>query len=678
VRRIKQAGQGLSPNLSNPERKADHSMNAFKISSPSASDFATVSAMEWLETNGLGGYSCSTVAGIHTRRYHGLLVASTEPPVGRKVLLSKLDETIVIGQQRFELGANQYPGAIHPRGYQFLKSFDRDLFPVFEFEAGNVTIKKTIAAVHGENTTLVLYDVVKASQPFRLEFLPLCSARDHHNICHANDAISQEYAFRDGIFSTRNYQDSPELFISVPKSEFIAARHWYHNFEYELERYRGLEYQEDLYNHGKFFVQLKEGDRLGIIISTENPAGRDAFELFEKEIHRRDVLVASFSFNNNIRRLVFAADQFVVKRGADLKTIIAGYPWFSDWGRDTMIALPGICLVTGKYDDAKKILRAFASSVSEGMLPNRFLDHGEKPEYNTIDATLWFFQAIYKYVRYTNDKEFVREILPVLRDIIAWHYKGTRFNIHVDTDQLLTGGADGVQLTWMDARVGDWVVTPRRGKAVEINALWYNALCVMAGLSDDPEESKAYQQKAAQAKTSFNELFWNTRQAALFDHVDGSYCNDDIRPNQIYALSLAFPVINEERAKSVLKRVTDKLFTSRGLRSLSPDNRAYVAVYGGDPWARDSAYHQGTVWSFLMGPYIDALFFVEGDQAKPGATKIISSFFEHLDERGIGTVSEIFDAQPPHAPRGCFAQAWGVGEVLRVAIEYKLFKSLDS
>jgi predicted glycogen debranching enzyme len=654
-------------------------MNAFKISSPSASEFATVSAMEWLETNGLGGYSCSTVSGIHTRRYHGLLVASTEPPVGRKVLLSKLDETIVIGQQRFELGANQYPGAVHPRGYQHLKSFERDLFPVFEFEAGGVTIKKTIAAVHGENTTLVLYDVLKASQPFRLEFLPLCSARDHHNICHANDAISQEYTFRDGIFSTRNYQDSPELFISVPGSEFIAARHWYHNFEYELERYRGLEYQEDLFNHGRLFLQLKEGDQLGIIVSTENPAGRDAAKLFEKELQRREALVASFNFNDNIRRLVLASDQFVVKRGADLKTIIAGYPWFSDWGRDTMIALPGICLVTGKYDDAKKILKAFASSVSEGMLPNRFLDHGEKPEYNTIDATLWFFQAIYKYFCYTKDKEFIREILPVMRDIIAWHYKGTRFNIHVDADQLLTGGADGVQLTWMDARVGDWVVTPRRGKAVEINALWYNALCVMAELSDDAEESKMYQQKASHAKYSFNELFWNARQAALYDHVDGSYYNDDVRPNQIYALSLAFPVISHERARFVFKLVTDKLFTPRGLRSLSPDNRAYVANYGGDPWARDSAYHQGTVWSFLIGPYVDALFFVEGDQAKQKATAIINSFFEHLNERGIGTVSEIFDAQPPHVPRGCFAQAWGVGEVLRVAMEYKLFdRDLDS
>jgi predicted glycogen debranching enzyme len=307
------------------------------------------------------------------------------------------------------------------------------------------------------------------------------------------------------------------------------------------------------------------------------------------------------------------------------------------------------------------------------MLPNRFLDHGEKPEYNTIDATLWFFQAVYKYFQYTSDRDFIDEILPVMRDILQWHYKGTRYNIRVDSDHLLTGGSDGVQLTWMDARVGDWVVTPRRGKAVEINALWYNALCVMAELSDDEAEVKFYQQNAAYTKYSFNELFWNPRQAGLFDHVEGSYRNDDIRPNQIYALSLAFPVVHEERAKHVLKLVTDKLFTPRGLRSLSPDSRAYVPRYGGDPWMRDAAYHQGTVWGFLIGPYVDAMFFVEGDHAKERARDIIIGVFDHLDERGVGTVSEIFDALAPHIPRGCFAQAWSVGEVLRAAIEYKLF-----
>lgn len=649
-------------------------MNSFKISTPASADFATVSSMEWLETNGLGGYSCSTVSGMHARRYHGLLVASTNPPVARKVILSKLDETIAIGSQRFELSSNQYPGAVHPRGFQYLESFERDLFPVFEFDAGGTRIRKTIAAVHGENTVLVLYEVIKSTHPFRLELLPLCSARDHHNICHANDTLNQEFNFHDGVFSTRNYYDTPELFVMVPGAEFMSTRHWYHNFEYEIERYRGLEYQEDLFNHGKFFVQLKEGDKLGVIISIENPSGRDAFELFEKEKRRREELARPFDYNNNLRRLALAADQFVVKRGDDLKTIIAGYPWFSDWGRDTMISLPGICLVTGKYDEARKILKAFASSISEGMLPNRFPDHGEKPEYNTIDASLWFFQAIYKYFKYTNDKVFVDELLPRLRDIIDCHYKGTRYNIRVDGDQLLTGGAEGVQLTWMDARVDDWVVTPRRGKVVEINALWYNALRVMAELTDDASESNSYLEKAALTKTNFNELFWNARQLALFDFVEGSHCNDDVRPNQIYALSLSFPVVNEERAKSILKIVTEKLLTPRGLRSLSSDNRAYVPFYGGDRWTRDSAYHQGTVWSFLMGPYIDALFLVEKEAAREKAKKIINTFFEHLNERGIGTVSEIFDGQSPHVSRGCFAQAWGVGEILRVAMEYKLFE----
>lgn len=650
-------------------------MSKFKISAPFISDFAVTSNLEWLETNGIGGYCCSTVSGAHTRRYHGILVASTEPPVGRKVLLSKLDETLIVAGQRFELGANQYPGAVHPRGFQFLKNFERDLFPVFEFEAGGIHLRKTVAAIHGENTVTIIYEVLKSDSGFRLEFLPLCSARDHHNICHANDAISQQYSFDQSVFSTRNYPDSPELFISIPGSDFIPTQHWYHNFEYDIERYRGLEHQEDLFNHGKFFVQLKEGDRLGIIVSTEHPRGRDVFELFHLENERRTRLVSAFEFNDNIRQTVFAADQFVVRRGKDLKTIIAGYPWFSDWGRDTMIALPGLCLVTGKHEDAKKILRAFAASVSEGMLPNRFPDHGEKPEYNTIDATLWFFQAVYKYFQYTHDREFVNELLPVLTDIITWHYKGTRYNIHVDHDELLTGGADGVQLTWMDARVGDWVVTPRSGKAVEINALWYNALCVIAELCDNTEDSKMYQDKAQRVKESFNKIFWDSRNAALFDHIEGSYRNDDIRPNQIYAMSLSFPVLAQDQAKYVVKLVTDKLLTPRGLRSLSPDHRSYAPRYGGDQWTRDSSYHQGTVWSFLMGPYIDALFYVEGETAKDKARQIIENFFEHLNERGIGTVSEIFDGQAPHTPRGCFAQAWGVGEVLRVAIEYKLFGS---
>ena len=647
-----------------------------KFTQEKLKDFNYCRSLEWLETNGLGGYASATVSGANSRRYHGLLMAAMHPPVGRTVLLSKLDETLVINGQRFELSANQYPGAVHPQGFQYLKTFERNLFPEFVFEAGGVKLKKTIAAVQGENTTLVLYEVLKAEKQFSLELLPLGASRDYHGLSHANDSIYTGYLFNNGVFQTKNYQDSPELFIQVPQSNFEPSPNWYHNFEYSVEQYRGLDFQEDLFTYGKFTVGLKKGDRLGVIISTEDPSRKDAFRLFEQEKKRKEHLISMCNAQEEIEQLVLAADQFIVKRGKDFKTIIAGYHWFSDWGRDTMIALPGLCLVTKRYDDARKILKAFAESVSEGMLPNRFPDYGEAPEYNTVDATLWFFHAIYKYYQHTHDQEFIQSLLPVLKDIIEWHYKGTRYNIHVDSDELLYSGQDGVQLTWMDAKVGDWVVTPRKGKAVEINALWYNALSVMAALlteAGNAKEAIVFQDKASRVHTNFNKLFWNESQKYLYDFVDGDTKNDDLRPNQIYALSLPFSLLEKSKAQKVLTAVTEKLLTPRGLRSLSPDHKEYKPVYAGDQWHRDGAYHQGTVWSFLLGPYIDALVTLKGSKGKSEAAAILKNFFEHLNETGVGTVSEIFDANSPHYARGCIAQAWGVGEVLRVAIEHDLF-----
>ena len=372
-----------------------------------------------------------------------------------------------------------------------------------------------------------------------------------------------------------------------------------------------------------------------------------------------------------------AADQFIVKRG-DLNTIIAGYHWFADWGRDTMIALPGLCLTVGRVKEAKQILKQFAESVSEGMLPNRFPDYGEAPEYNTIDATLWFFHAIHEYYKSTEDKTFLKSIFSVLQEIIAWHYKGTRYNIKVDPDdELLGGGSEGVQLTWMDAKVGNWVVTPRRGKPVEINALWYNALCCMEVFAEtlgQSEEAAQYKTKAARVLKSFNEKFWNEKQKCLYDYIDGNIKNEDLRPNQIYALSLSFPLLSGDRAKKVLQTITDNLLTSRGLRSLAGFHKEYRPAYGGDIWMRDGCYHQGTVWSFLLGPYVDALFYVKGEKGRAEALRLVKRFFDHLDEAGVGTVSEIFDADPPHTPRGCIAQAWGVGEVLRVILKYNILE----
>jgi predicted glycogen debranching enzyme len=641
-------------------------------------DFRKASSLEWLETNGIGGYSSSTVAGAHTRRYHGLLVAAMSPPVGRTVVVSKLDETIVQGEERFELSSNQYSGAVHPEGFKHLTKFERDLFPEFYYKAGDVELKKTIAAIHGENTTVIVYEVLSAKEKFTLELLPLYACRDFHSTSHANDSINQPYLFQDGLFRTVNYQGCPEVNISVPGSEFKESKGWYYNFEYAIEQYRGLDFKEDLYTHGKFVVELKKGSKLGIIISTEDTTGKDALQLLEKERKRREIVAKDFAANDELKRLALAADQFIVKRG-ELKTIIAGHHWFADWGRDTMISLPGLCLTTGRFEDAKNILKAFANSVSEGMLPNRFPDQGEAPEYNTFDATLWYFHAIYKYYECTKDKEFIQSIIPVLQDIIDWHYKGTRYNIHVDpSDELLYGGQDGVQLTWMDAKVGDWVVTPRKGKPVEINALWYNALSIMDFLLSEQgnkAEADKYKMKARVVANSFNAKFWNEENGYLYDCIDGDFKDTSIRPNQIYAISLPFPLLTKEKATKVFQVVKDNLLTPKGLRSLAPSHPDYKPVYGGDPWHRDGAYHQGTVWSFLIGAYVDALMQVTNGKGKKEATEILRQFSTHLDEAGVGTVSEIFDAEPPHTPRGCMAQAWGVGEVLRVAVEHELLSS---
>lgn len=646
-----------------------------QFDSSTLTDFQKASRLEWLETNGIGGYASGTVSGAHTRRYHGLLVAALNPPVGRTVVVSKLDETIVMGEERFELSSNQYSGAVHPEGFKHLTKFERDLFPEFYFEAGGIALKKTVAAIHGENTTVIVYEVLKAKEKFTLELLPLYACRDFHSTAHANDSIHQSYVFQDGLLQTVNYQGCPQVNISVPGSEFKENKGWYYNFEFAIEQYRGLDFKEDLYTHGKFVVELKKGSKLGIIISTENTNGKDAVQMLQSERTRREAVAKNFVKNDQLKRLALAADQFIVKRG-ELKTIIAGYHWFADWGRDTMISLPGLCLVTGRFEDAKNILRAFANSVSDGMLPNRFPDQGEAPEYNTFDATLWFFHAIYKYYEYTKDKEFIQAVLPVLQDIIDWHYKGTRYNIHVDpADELLYGGQDGVQLTWMDAKVGDWVVTPRKGKPVEINALWYNALCIIEFLQSElgnKDEAKKYKMKAKLVSTSFNAKFWDEENGHLYDCLDGDFRDATIRPNQIYAISLPFSLLTKEKAEKVFKVVKDNLFTPKGLRSLNSSHPDYKPVYGGDPWHRDGAYHQGTVWSFQLGAYVDALIETKGAKGKSEATSILKEFLNHLDEACVGSVSEIFDAEAPHTSRGCVAQAWGVAEVLRVALEYKL------
>jgi len=674
-------------------------------------DFAQSSKLEWLETNGLGGYASSSVSGALTRRYHGLLIAALNPPVERTVLLSKLDETIVVHDQargvaqRIELSSNQYPGAVHPSGHNYLVRFERRLFPEFTYAVGGIVLKKTCAAIHGEPTTVILYEVEDAPSPFGFELIPLASARDHHSLCKANTHIGRQYLFGEGVFRTINYQGGTEIFISVPGSEFEESQGWYYNFEYLREQERGLEFREDLYSHGRFKLTLRKGDRLGIIVSTEDPTGRNAIDLIGAEQARRknlgihtdgsttkqatartkksrgnvDRQHITRSLNDDAVRpdawsLIHAADQFIVRRGSSF-TIIAGYPWFSDWGRDTMIALPGLCLTTGRFDVAAGILRTFVRFLSEGMLPNRFPDHGELPEYNTIDATLWFFQASYHYYLASQDIALIRELMPALSDIVTWHRRGTRYGIMIDPeDHLLRGGMPGVQLTWMDAKVGEWVVTPRIGKPVEVNALWYNALCILEvfhTLTGNAAEARVLANSAAVVRESFQRHFWNDRQGCLYDYIDESP-HAEVRPNQLYAISLPFPLLDGDTARKVVGKVRHHLVTPVGLRSLAPDAPEYKGQCTGGVLQRDAAYHQGTVWSYLLGAYVDAIFAAYGDAARDEASRLVERCAEQLNIACVGSINEIFDGDAPHLPRGCIAQAWTIGELLRVKQKYNL------
>jgi predicted glycogen debranching enzyme len=633
---------------------------------------------EWIETNGLGGWASSSLSGCNTRRYHGILVAATKPPTERMVLVNKLDEIIVLNGEMIPLNTNKFRDAISPQGYLLMTEFKKDLFPEFIFETNGIVIKKTVAMLQGENTTVILYTVLQAPSSFTFKLLPLISGRDYHSLHAANDVFDKKCTFENGLFTTKPYPATPKIFISIPKASLREDPNWFYQFDYAIERYRGADCEEDLFNHGTFSLILNAGDSFGIILSTENPTGKDPFKLFEQERQRRVQLLEGKSNDSTVQQLTLAANQFIVKRSENLKTIIAGYHWFTDWGRDTMISLPGLCLTTGKFDDAKRILKAFAESVQNGMIPNRFKDSGEAPEYNNVDGTLWFFIAVYKYLQTTQDKHFIsNEILPVLKDIVNHHFKGTLFNINVDDeDGLLHAGEIGQQLTWMDAKVGDWVVTPRMGKPVEIQALWYNSLKIFASLLEENYQSQdaaAMEVAAEKTKQSFLSKFWNQNGNYLYDLIgEDNQPNDCIRPNQLFAISLPFQLLEGEKAQAVFNCVEEHLYTPVGLRSLSPHDQNYYGIYQGDARRRDASYHQGTVWSWLLGPYVDVMMRVGGDHAHRLSKKVISNFEYHLEESGIGTVSEIFDGDAPHHPRGCIAQAWGVAEVLRVIDEYNL------
>ncbi|HJP33921.1 MAG TPA: amylo-alpha-1,6-glucosidase [Candidatus Latescibacteria bacterium] len=645
------------------------------------SDFEAACRREWLETNGLGGWASSTVSGAHSRRYHGLLVAALNPPLDRVVMLSRLEETVELNGARHELGCNRYPGVVHPSGFEYLRRFERGLFPAFTYQVDDILLRRTVAAIHGHNTVVIRYDVeavtsdVTTPEAFLLGLRPFVGGRDYHHLTRANGAIQRQATLDDGVLSLPSYRDLPNVRLHLPgTAAFHAAPEWFYDYEYDREFYRGLDGREDLFTHGTIELALRVGDHVTLVATIE--AGpHDGDELLAAEEARRRALIVDVPDDPLHRHLHLSADQFLVRRGADLRTIVAGYHWFTDWGRDTMIALPGLALVTGRHEDARRILQVFSEAVSEGMLPNRFPDGGGA-DYNTVDATLWFFVAVHHYLAATGDDEFVGELMPILDDILSWHEQGTRHGIGVDTDGLLAAGEVGQQLTWMDAKVGDWVVTPRRGKPVEIQALWYNALRIHAALSRThvpPAASADSETRARQVQSRFEEAFWNEEQGCLFDVVDvdgvSGSADGAVRPNQLFALSLPFALIEGDRARQVLNVARDHLATPRGLCSLSPKDPEYRGRYGGAPLARDGAYHQGTVWGWLIGPYLTAWMRHGGQEGLDLARAALDGFTEHLAEGCIGTIAEIFDGDTPHEPRGTVAQAWSVAELLRVLHE---------
>ena len=640
-----------------------------EVDQESCRDLNVALTREWLETNGIGGFSSSTIIGLNTRRYHGLLTAATKPPVGRLVMLSKLEETLVIDGRRYELSANQYPGLIHPQGFTYQTDFRIDPFPTFTYEIEGLRLMKSVFMVQGENTSVVQYELTGENKSdVRLEVRPLMAFRDYHSTTHENDALNSHIETEPGGITFKPYADLPALHLTHDESEVEASGFWYRNFQYAIEQERGLDFEEDLFNPCKLTFNLNRKTKVSIVASTEQHDAANGDALRKTEVERRTT-----SKNDVFTLLRTAADQFIVAREGG-ETVIAGYHWFSDWGRDTMIALPGLTLVNGRWDIAKDILAEFANHVDQGMLPNRFPDTGEAPEYNTVDATLWFFEAVRSLMQYTGDYEFVRtNLYSVLRDIIEWHVKGTRYGIHVDEDGLLFSGAPSVQLTWMDAKVGDWVVTPRQGKPVEIQALWYNALRVMedlAGRFKEPGAMQRYGAMADKARASFNALFWNEQAACLYDVVNGDTRDASIRPNQVIAISLTHTMVAKDRAVSILSVIERELLTPRGLRTLSPSDPNYIGRYEGAPGTRDGAYHQGTVWPWLMGPYITAYVKVSGrKEGRRFAAMWLENFQQHFYEACLGQVSEIFDGDAPYSPRGCVAQAWSVAELLRAMVE---------
>ena len=637
---------------------------------------------EWLCTNGIGGYASGTVAGHLTRRYHGLLVGALKPPLGRTLLVAKLEDSLEYGGAWWPLATNRWAdGTLAPQGHRLIERFRLEgTTPVWTYACADAQIEKRIWMEPDANTTYVQYRLLRAAGPVRLEARALVNYRDYHGTTHGNGWQMQVEPAAHGLRVVA-YQGARSFLLLSREAEAAAAHAWYRDLDLAAERERGLDAREDHLHAGTFRATLQPGETVTFVLSAEPAPDLNGDAAWQRRQAYEGGLLARWRAARSattpdpawIEQLALAADQFVVRRplpqDPEGMSVIAGYHWFGDWGRDTMICLPGLTITTGRPEVARRILATFARFVDRGMLPNRFPDAGEAPEYNTVDATLWYFEALRACHAATADDSLLADLFPVLEEVVRWHRAGTRYGIGEDaSDGLLRSGEPGVQLTWMDAKIGDWVVTPRTGKAVEVNALWYNALRAMAAFARRlGRPSGSWDALADRVREGF-QRFWNDALGCCYDVIDGPGGHDPaLRPNQILAVSLAESPLTPGQQRGVVDVCARHLLTSYGLRSLAPTDPAYRGRYAGGPRERDAVYHQGTVWGWLLGPF--ALAHLRTHKDPEAALALLEPLRHHLEEYGVGSIAEIFDGDPPFDPKGCIAQGWSVAETLRAWAE---------
>ncbi len=629
-------------------------------------DFERASRLEWLHTNNTGGYAMGTVAGVNTRKYHGMLVASLQPPVQRCVVVSKLDEQVTVDGHSYELAANQFPGTVSPRGFELLDVFRLDPFPAWFWQLGAYSFTKELFLVEGKQAAIAQYS---CTAPCILRVRAFFALRDYHTLRHVTPELDSSIEAHPKHLKIRPFADLPALTFLHNAKNFETSGSWYYNFEYLIELERGLDFREDLYTPGVLEFDLQPDQTAFIVSAVGDDSEYDAYAVNEiKNALRGKQVVANSPFES---RLTAASDQFRARRRDGRRTVMAGFPWFADWGRDTMFGLPGLLITRGLLDEARDVIESFLVHLNQGLIANFYPDVGT-PEYNTCDATLWMFQAVWSYMQCGGDLSWTKRVFyPAVKDIIAWHERGTLYEIKVDPeDGLLSAGVEGTQLTWMDAKVGDWVVTPRHGKPVEVNALWYNALRMTAHWAvefTDMDYGYKVGSMADRVQKNFAQ-FWNPQRNCLYDVLQPEGPVAKLRPNQLFAVSLPFELLHREQQRAVVDIVERELVTPVGLRTLERGDPDYRGRYEGDVASRDGAYHQGTVWPWLLGPFVTAYLKAYGksEVTVEHCRSLIQGMEPEMLTYGLGSICEIYDGDAPHRPRGCIAQAWSVAELLRV------------